>query len=171
MLGSSVGQIMLNDSSPPATRAIHDWYSKTLYRTLPLTAGFFCLVDERGANVPAAWRVNRVTSFSKSTSFVAEVDCFSSACRAKIPVQGADRQAISEGNHPFAVVQAQINWPETLQAHRTVVLIPLKLLVLGATCKQSAPVAVREPSPARTIQRRAGRAFSTYALLRAASFP
>lgn len=79
MLGSSVGQIMLKDSKPPATKQIHDWYSKMSYKRLPFTAGFFCLVDERGAKVPAAWRVNLVTSLSRSTSATVDVDGCSAA--------------------------------------------------------------------------------------------
>ena len=64
MLGSSVGKIRLNERSPPTSMPSHAWNSKTLYRTLPLNAGFFFwAVDERGAKVAAAWRENLETSF------------------------------------------------------------------------------------------------------------
>lgn len=70
MLGSSVGKMMLNDSSPPTAMQIHACHSKTLYSTLPLTAGFFDAVDERGANVPAVWRASFVRSFSRDVDGV-----------------------------------------------------------------------------------------------------
>jgi hypothetical protein len=95
MLGSSVGQMRLNDSRPPATRQIHDWYSKMSYSTLPFTAGFFCFVDERGAKVPAAWRVNLETSFSRSTSAAPEVD----GCSAVSRITDSDLPMIAYGHY------------------------------------------------------------------------
>ena len=71
MLGSSVGKSTLNDSRPPTTRQIHACHSKMLYSRLPLTAGFFWAVDERGAKVAAVWRTILFTSFSRSKSFAA----------------------------------------------------------------------------------------------------
>lgn len=47
--------------------------SKTVYRTLPLKAGFLTAPEARGANVVAALRANFATSLSTSNSMFAVI--------------------------------------------------------------------------------------------------
>ena len=54
MSGWSEGKSTLKDSKPPKAMQTHAWTSKTVYSTVPLTAGFLpVLPDARGANVVA----------------------------------------------------------------------------------------------------------------------
>jgi hypothetical protein len=54
---------VLNSLNPDLT-VLASW-QPTVYSQLPLTAGFFCAVDDRGAKVAAVWRVNFVSSLSR----------------------------------------------------------------------------------------------------------
>lgn len=65
MSGWSVGKIRLKERSPPTAIVTHAWTSNTLYSRLPLTAGFFEAVDDRGANAAVAF-VNLFSSFPRS---------------------------------------------------------------------------------------------------------
>ena len=53
--GSEEGNTRLKDRNPPATMDMYACTSNTVYKVEPGTAGFFDLVDERGAKVAAVF--------------------------------------------------------------------------------------------------------------------
>lgn len=55
MSGSFDGNIRLKDKAPPNNIEIYPWTSKTVYRALPGTAGFFEAVEALGAKVAAVF--------------------------------------------------------------------------------------------------------------------
>eukprot|EP00223_Ostreococcus_mediterraneus_P009777 CAMPEP_0179626754 /NCGR_PEP_ID=MMETSP0932-20121108/3984_1 /TAXON_ID=548131 ORGANISM="Ostreococcus mediterraneus, Strain clade-D-RCC2596" /NCGR_SAMPLE_ID=MMETSP0932 /ASSEMBLY_ACC=CAM_ASM_000582 /LENGTH=199 /DNA_ID=CAMNT_0021496071 /DNA_START=53 /DNA_END=649 /DNA_ORIENTATION=+ len=71
--GSSLGAMTLNANNPPTTIAAYACTSNTVYNTLPLYAGFFFAVLERGANVVAVFFANLLKFFSKSASEIVVV--------------------------------------------------------------------------------------------------
>jgi len=72
--GSSDGQITLYARSPPTTMAKYACTSNTVYKTLPLYAGFFFAVLDLGANVVAVFLANLLKLRSKSASEILVVD-------------------------------------------------------------------------------------------------
>jgi hypothetical protein len=66
--GSSDGQMTLYAKSPPTTMAKYACTSNTVYKTLPLYAGFFFAVLDLGANVVAVFFANLLKFRSKSAS-------------------------------------------------------------------------------------------------------
>jgi len=55
MSGSFDGNTRLKERAPPNSMETYPWTSKTVYRALPGTAGFFVFVDALGAKVAAVF--------------------------------------------------------------------------------------------------------------------
>ena len=69
MSGSSEGNMRLKDKAPPNNIETYPWTSKTLYKTVPGTAGFFVAVEALGAKVAAVfWATCHITKQKTSKS-------------------------------------------------------------------------------------------------------
>ena len=55
MSGSFDGNIRLKERAPPNSMETYPWTSKTVYRAVPGTAGFFVFVDALDAKVAAVF--------------------------------------------------------------------------------------------------------------------
>lgn len=55
MSGSFDGNMRLKDKAPPNNIEAYPWTSKTVYKAVPGTAGFFVAVEALGAKVEAVF--------------------------------------------------------------------------------------------------------------------
>lgn len=68
MSGSSEGNMRLKDKAPPNNIETYPWTSKTVYKTLPGTAGFLEAVEALGAKVAAVFWATCYTTKQTSKS-------------------------------------------------------------------------------------------------------
>lgn len=67
MSGWSEGNMRLKDKAPPNNNEAYPWTSKTVYKVVLGTAGFFVAVEALGANVAAVfWATCHVKHFQIS---------------------------------------------------------------------------------------------------------
>lgn len=78
MSGSSEGNMRLKDKAPPSNIETYPWTPKTLYKTVPGTAGFFVAVEALGANVAAVFWA---TCHIKNTNIKITIHSHSPTCK------------------------------------------------------------------------------------------